>query len=201
MPGSGEDHLRLGDGACGSREEQEAIRELQSPDPRVVAQYVVAVEPANPSFDDNPVLIEGRENVSYRIPEMAAKLLLQEPHELVAAANDVAGLNGLQLENDVGMDYVAQLLERVLPEQREVAPRQALALDDHWCAALGDTAKYAPHTCEPPTVEGQPAGRALMGLLTQPSLLMGNSHRSRYHRRLHQLGSKESLGRTVERSG
>jgi len=69
---------------------------------------------------------------------MAVEFLLQEAYELVTAANDMAGLNGLQLKNHIGVDDLAQLLEGVLPKEREVAPRQALALDDPCCAVFRD---------------------------------------------------------------
>lgn len=82
--------------------------------------------------------------MGYRLPEMAVEFLLQKAYELVATPNDVAWLYGLQLENDVGMDYLAQLVERVLPKQREVAPRQALALDDRWCSVFRDAREYEP---------------------------------------------------------
>ncbi len=97
--------------------------------------------------------------MGHRLPEMAVEFLLQETYELVATPNDMAWLNSLQLENDVGMDNVAQLLERVLAEQREVAPRQALAFGRSSCAALRDVEKYEPQRCKPSTVEPQPAWR------------------------------------------
>ena len=78
-----------------------------------------------------------------RLPQMPVEFLLQEAYELVATPNDMAWLNGLQLENHVGVDYLAQLLERALPEEREVAPRQALTLDD-LCVLLRDAKKYEP---------------------------------------------------------
>jgi len=79
-----------------------------------------------------------------RLPEMPVEFLLQEAYELVAPSNDMAWLNGLQLEGHLGVDYIAQLLERVLPEEREVAPCQALALDDPCCVLLRDVKKYEP---------------------------------------------------------
>jgi hypothetical protein len=78
---------------------------------------VLVVEPSNPPFDDDAVFVERFEHLGDRIPEMAAKFLIHEAYELVAASDDVARLNGLQHENDVRMDDIAQLLERALPEE------------------------------------------------------------------------------------
>ncbi len=137
----------------GDREEQEPIGELQCPDPRVVPQHVLVIEPANPSFDDDAVLVERREHMGNRFPEVPVELSLQEPYELVAASNDMTRLHRLEFENDVGMDDLTQLLERMLCEELEVAPRETLALDNSCCRAFRDVREY-----EPP-VEKRPLDR------------------------------------------
>ena len=76
------------------------------------------------------------------LPEALRELLLEDGDDLVPAVQMYAGLDGLELDDGVRVQDLAQLWKRLRAEQLEVASRQALELFGGVGRASSDGREY-----------------------------------------------------------
>jgi hypothetical protein len=115
---------------------------METPYARLVAHHPLVVHPADTALYDDAGLVDRRAHVDDGLPEALRELLLEDGDDLVPAVQMDAGLDGLELDDRILVQHLAQLGKRLRAEQLEVAPGEPLELFGGVGRIPGDGREY-----------------------------------------------------------